>query len=422
MKILFTGPLLDFSGFAHAARTFLKMLNESDVELTARPLRYDQLDPGQAFKPEPWLSDLLLNDLQNVDMCIQTTTCNVEAVLVPGVCNGLYTFFESDRLQVAWAQKANEFDFLIVPCKANAEALLRSGVTRPIVVCNPACDVDTYKELPYPFAIDNVGDRTVFYNICQLSTKKGIDILLRAYYTAFADMPDAALLVLKTYVNMGNRQNDIQTVKQYIEQVRMRCRIPTNTHPPVLPLVYTMTDDEINSLHSAGHAYVCTSRAEGWGIPVFDALAFGKTVISHQQGGLNEFVKDENSLLLRVGMATTFYDAPHSDPGLFTGLEQCYETSPAELAMVMRRYHLLRTAELQGMLDDQTRLEWGAITQRRENGRLQAEKFDYRNIHSKVVPQLDAAFNSWKSTGTVTFDQSKATVHGNPETAEASQV
>ena len=104
MKVLFTGPLLDFSGFGHFSRIFLKSLNESDIELTARPLKYDQLDPGQEFQPPIWLNKLLEKDLQNVDLALQCTTCNVEAVPVPGVCNGLYTFFESDRLQVAWAQ------------------------------------------------------------------------------------------------------------------------------------------------------------------------------------------------------------------------------------------------------------------------------------------------------------------------------
>jgi hypothetical protein len=134
MKLLFTGPLLDFSGFAHASRNFLRALVQSgSLDVVARPLRYDQLDEGQSFDAPDWMNSVLKKDLQNVDMAIQMTTCNIEAVPVPGVLNGLYTFFETDRIQQSWAQKANEFDFLIVPSRSNGETLLRSGVNKPIL-------------------------------------------------------------------------------------------------------------------------------------------------------------------------------------------------------------------------------------------------------------------------------------------------
>jgi hypothetical protein len=138
MKVLFCGPLLDFSGFAHASRAFLKTLQQdSNLQVAARALKYDRLDGGQKFEPEQKLKDVLQVNLQDVDMALQMTTCNIEAHPVPGVCNGLYTFLETDRLQIQWATKANEFDFLMVPCRANAQALLNSGVTKPVLVCPP---------------------------------------------------------------------------------------------------------------------------------------------------------------------------------------------------------------------------------------------------------------------------------------------
>lgn len=92
MKLLFTGPLCDFSGFATASRMFAKTLNEiADLEVVARPLRYDSLDAGQKFKPTGWLYDMLQGTLEDIDVAIQMTTCNVEAVPIPGICNALYT-------------------------------------------------------------------------------------------------------------------------------------------------------------------------------------------------------------------------------------------------------------------------------------------------------------------------------------------
>lgn len=410
MKLLFAGPLLDFSGFAHASRHLLRSLAESDkLDIVARTITYDALDEGQKFVAPEWLKPLLEKDLQGVDLALQITTCNSEAVPVPGIPNGLYTFFETDRIQASWANKANEFDFLIVPSKANAMTLLNSGVRRPVLVANLPCDADDYEREYQPFAIEQAGDRTVFYNICQLSNKKGIDTLLRAYYAAFAASPNEVLLVLKTYINMQGRQNDLEIVKQYIQTVKARCRIPTQNHPPVLPIVYTMTDDEVHGLHQRGDAYVCTSRGEGWGIPVFDALAHGKTVISHTAGGLSEFVSKENSLVYG-GTQSFFYDIPHPDPGLFTGLEQCFEPSPVELALTMRHFHLLRKGAMAGELNEHNQKEWESVLKRRENGKMLGKRLDYRHVSDKIVEQLESTLSTWKDTGVALFKENETSI------------
>lgn len=405
MKLLFTGPLLDFSGFAFASRMFLKtILEDKSIDVVARALKYDQLDPGQKFLPETWLTTALSKDLQGVDMAIQMTTCNVEAVPVPGILNGLYTFLESSHMQVSWAEKANQFDFLMVASKANAQAMLNSGVTKPIIVCGLPCDADVYKKEYTPYRIENVGDRTIFYNVCQLTNKKGIDSLLRAYFAAFWDKPDEVLLVLKTYVQMQNRNNEHEQVKNYIQNIRQRCRIPADRFPPVLPLVFTMTDDEIHGLHTRGDAYICSSRAEGWCVPVFDALSHGKTVITNNAGGLGDYVTQDNALIYS-GMATFFFDTPHQDPGLFTGLEQCFEPCIPEMALVMRNFHLLRKGSIDGLLNDKNQSQWNAVLNKRQNARLIAEKYDYRRVSNMITSQFHVMLNMWKENGMIVFNE-----------------
>lgn len=402
MKILFSGPLSDFSGFAGASRHFARVIDQGPHELVCRALRYDQRDVGQSFSPEPWLSRALAKPLDNIAMSIQMTTSNIEAVPIPGVLNGLFTFLESDRMQHSWAAKANEFDFLIVASKANAEAMLRSGVTKPILVCAVPCNSDVYSGQHKPYEIENAGQRTIFYNICQLSYKKGIDALLRAYYAAFADLPDDVLLVLKTYINMGDRKNDLEQVKQYVAGIRQRCRIPATKFPPVLPLVFTMTDEEICGLHTRGDVYVCSSRAEGWNMPLFDAMGFGKVIVSNTAGGMGDFVIKDNALVYG-GTPTFFFDSPHSDPGLFTGVEQCFEPCIPEMALLMRKYYLLKKADRDGTLTAESRQEWDAIKDRQVNARLLGEKFDYRRVAPIINNQLTKIYTIWKETGSVSF-------------------
>lgn len=407
MKILFTGPLLDFSGFAHASRNFLRSLNAAKtLDLVARPLLYD--NAGQKFQPEQWMSDVLKKELTSINMAIQMTTCNVEAVPVPGVCNGLYTFLESDRLQLSWAQKANQFDFLLVPCRHNAEALMRSGVTRPIMVLPPPTDVGVYNKLQVPYKIENAGDRTIFYNICQLSAKKGIDALLRSYWAAFADTPDEVLLVLKTYINMQDRSQDLSQIKNYIAQVKRGARIPSNNLPPVLPIVDILSDDQLHGLHQSCHAYVCSSRAEGWCLPAFDALGHGKVLISNMSTGLEGFVRKEHALVYG-GSETFFFDMHHGDPGLYTGVEQCFEPSPVQMAFLMRKYHSLRMKAMQNILNEDEQKEWAAVLQRQQNGRKIVDTFHYENTHGKFVPQLELAYNQWSNGKPINFNTELAT-------------
>jgi len=405
MKILFTGPLLDFSGFAHASRNFLHSLEASSkFDLAARALTYDRLDGTDRFVPDAWLKTLLNNDLQNVDMAIQMTTCNNEAQIIPGICNGLYTFLESDRVQFTWAQRANEFDFLMVPCRHNAEALMRSGVTTPILVVPPSCDTSVYTKHRKPFQLENAGDRTVFYSICQLSAKKGIDALLKAYFAAFADSPDDVLLVLKTYINMQNRSQDMEAIKRYIAQIKQGCRIPVQKYPPVLPMVDIMSDDDIHALHERGHAYVCSSRAEGWCIPAFDSLGHGNLLITNARTGLEGFVRQEHALIYD-GAETFFFDMHHPDPGLFTGLEQCFEPSPVQMAFLMRKYHDLRTKAMSNTLNADEQQEWDAILQRQENARNVVSSFHYENTHDKVTPQLEIILEKWRNGLAIEFEQ-----------------
>jgi glycogen synthase len=193
---------------------------------------------------------------------------------------------------------------------------------------------------------------------------------------------------------MADRSQDHEIIKSFIKAVRDGCRIPVQKHPPVLPIVYNMSDEEISGLHGLGDCYVCSSRAEGWGIPAFDALGHGKTLISNTYGGLGSFVNKENSIVYG-GMTTLFFDIKHQDPGLFTGMEQCFEPSPAEMAACMRRFHTLNKASKTNSLTEKDKLEWGAINTMRKNGKITTKAFDYRAMAPQIEKVIDHIYSEF---------------------------
>lgn len=409
MKVLFCGPIEDFSGFAHASREFLRTLNATSLEVVARPLKYDQLDAGQSVEIEEWQRELQRKTItEGIDVVIQMTTCNIEAQPVPGVMNLLYTFFETDTIPPGWAQQANQFDALIVPCRMNCEAAARSGVGKPIIGMPVPTNRELYERDYTPFDLGPKAEgRTIFYNICQISQKKGIDALLRSYYAAFADCPDEALLVVKTYINMANRNNaqERETFKQFLDAIWQGCRIPTDKRPPVLPILGTLTEDEIHGLHRMGGVYVCSSRGEGWGMPVFDSLCHGNSVISHTWGGMEQFVTNENALTYG-GCMSLCHDMPHPDPSLYTGTQRWFEPSTAELALLMRTYHELRKqADADQFANEHNENQWNEILSRRVRAKELVENYHYENVAPKVEDIIRKAYESFQANGMIKFEK-----------------
>lgn len=403
MKLLLCGPICDFSGYSTFSRNLAKSLSYANSDLVLRAISYDQRDNGDKFIPPSWMDLALKRPLQDIDLLLQVTTPNIEAVPKPGICNGLAFFWESDRLPPTWLQIISQFDFLLVASRYNAQMLANCGITKPILVCPFPFEGDLYTQSREPYPLQNTGHRTIFYNISQLSTKKGIDALLRAYYAAFADRPDEVLLVLKTYVNMQDRSNDLATLRNFIDVIKRGCRLPIEKHPPIMPILDILPDEDIQRLHKACHAYVCSSRSEGYCVPALESLAHGNTLISNMYGGLAEFVSEKTSLVYN-GCLTNCFDMHHPDPSIYTGLERWWEPSVAEMSTLMKSYHLLRKGAEEGNLSPDNQTKWAEVQQRAKTGSELVQHLDYKRVGPLLLHQLESGFNAWKQTGKVNFN------------------
>ena len=339
MRMLYIAPVRDFSGYANAARGYIRALAQAGADLVVRPVRYDRADDGKEYQPTDLERELLTKPLDDIDVVIQHTTPN-EMRPVPGKVNIAITAWETTRIPGYWAKKLNQFDAVITFCDESIMAFRNSGVTVPIWKVPHTFDMQSYnlddvKELETLNADSPFKDKFVFYNISQLSAKKGIDVLLRSYYAQFWDKKDDVILVLKSYINMSNRQQEQEQLAGYIQSVKQGMRLPD--YPPVLLLTQTMTDEQIKKLHRQGDAYVCSSRAEGWCIPAFEALAYGNKLISTNWGGMGEFhnAGDKNFYPVQYSLEP-LVGQQHADPELYTSLEKVAEPSVSSMMDAMQ--------------------------------------------------------------------------------------
>lgn len=359
-KILYIAPVRDFSGYATASRGYVRALHEAGADLVVRPVRYDQADPGTAYKPTDLERELLRRDLNGVDVVIQHITPN-EMRPVVGKTNIAVVAWETTRIPAYWVEKLNRFDAVITFCDASVTAFRECGVTVPIHKVPHTFDIPSYSldgidPIVSPNNPDILKDRFVFYNISQFASKKGVDLLLRAYYGAFHGRGDDVMLVVKTYINMGSRENEQIQLQQYIQGVKAGMRLPQEGYPPVMLITKTLTDEQIKKIHATGDCYVCSSRGEGWGIPAFEALTYGKKLVTTLWGGMGEFTRHpnvgevesqdeagnisfvpsekDNVYSVRYSMEP-LVGQTHADPELYTGFDLIAEPSVSSLMTQM---------------------------------------------------------------------------------------
>ncbi len=155
-------------------------------------------------------------------------------------------------------------------------------------------------------------DAFVFLNIGALTGNKGIAHLLVAFGQIKTTHP-AALLFLKGAEFLYSGQME--------ERVREARKIDVKaTDTALQSTVYLGKDlarDDLSSLYRAADAYVSPYHAEGFNLPVLEAIASGLPVIATAGGPTDDFCRDEFALRIESRLLThPERGTKHLDPDL----------------------------------------------------------------------------------------------------------
>lgn len=165
------------------------------------------------------------------------------------------------------------------------KTLIDSGVNVPIAVVGVGVD-HILQHPPVSVAIPQE-KRFRFLHLSSCVPRKGVDVLLDAYTTAFTAQDDV-LLIIKIF------PNPYHTVAQQIRAVQER--------KPDCPAIHLINENmsigQINSLYQQADALVAPSRGEGFGMPMAEAMLWDVPVITTGYGGQTDFCTADTAWLV----------------------------------------------------------------------------------------------------------------------------
>lgn len=207
------------------------------------------------------------------------------------------------------------------------KVLIDNGVSVPIDVSGNGVDHWERISADTRFHLETRSFR--FLHVSSCFPRKGVDVLLQAFGEAFSDADDVSLLI-KTFPNPHNK------IHHWLEDAK--CGNPS--FPDVKILEGDLTDEELKALFEQSHALVAPSRAEGFGLPMAEAMLSRLPVITTGWSGQTDFCTPETAWLVdyRFAMADTHFE-------LFDSVWA--EPDVSELAGTMREVYEL-PAELRG--------------------------------------------------------------------------
>ncbi len=130
---------------------------------------------------------------------------------------------------------------------------------------------------------------TKFYLGGKWELRKGFDIALAAFNKAFDATDNVAMIVNARNHFIGDKRNDDWAV--YFKTSKLGEKIYILDR-------YLETQQQVANLMASCDAAVSLSRAEGWNLPVLEALSMGMRVITTNCTAHTEFCDSSNSFLI----------------------------------------------------------------------------------------------------------------------------
>ena len=171
--------------------------------------------------------------------------------------------------------------------------------------------------------------RFVFLFVGGAIRRKGVDLLLEAYKQAFRPEDDVTLII------KDHGSKEFYKHNNFLDQIQRFARNARNPH--LLLVAREMNDSGLAALYRGCDAFVLPYRGEAFGMPIAEAMACGKPVVTTALGPASEFCTDETGYLIPAEVVPL----PEALPplGKMAGEPTWFEPNLGELVRTLRQVY-----------------------------------------------------------------------------------
>lgn len=366
MKVLYINNYYDGTGWAKQGIDSILALDAAGVDVVPRAIKLNGLTTEVPQK----IKELESKSDKNPDVVIQNVLPPFARYFHNAGKNIIYYQTETGSFKtVGWADEINMMDEAWVFCTYGKKAAINSEVKIPIEIVPMPVDLNkfniTYEKSSLNIRHEIGDDAFVFYTVSEFTNRKNIETLLRAYHSEFAPDEQVHLLIKTTDAGYGP---DIQKhIFDTLDKVKRNLRIhkDLSRYKKELIVCGHISQEDLYFIHNTCNAFVTASHGEGWCMPCFDAMGFGKTIVAPRHSAFTDYLSDKNAYLVDC-YEDNCYGATDTIPGLYSANDTWFEVPVKNLRRAMRDAYEQRKA-------------FGAA-RRAEQAKVDIRKFSYKNV------------------------------------------
>lgn len=207
-----------------------------------------------------------------------------------------YTVFEYTRLAADWHHGLRQVDEVWTTSTWGRDVLLLNGFDPSrLAVVPEGFDPEVF----HPGLKSRRSRDGTFRFLCvgKWEVRKGQRELLQAWARAFTPEAPVELVLLC----------DNPFVRGFDPQAEI-ARMALGPTAPIRVARPAPTDREMAQLYADADCFVLPTRAEGWGLPIMEAMACGTPVITTRYSAMTDYANDDNAYLLDVKRLVPVHD------------------------------------------------------------------------------------------------------------------